>query len=159
MINIGKDSAALPVNSADVQDDIALCRLSLHSLPVGVFTVNSKLKITSFNPRAEEVTGYSAKEAIGRFCGNILHGDVIKIGREVVIWVPGAVEPGDYLSGRETDDIINSWEAGEVRPCCESPLCALIVPAVAFFATPGDGSAACVGGLLRPKGMIAVRRG
>lgn len=74
MINIGKDSAALPVNSADVQDDIALYRFSIHSLPVGVFTVNSELKITSFNPRAEEVTGYSAKEAMGRFCGEILHG-------------------------------------------------------------------------------------
>jgi len=79
MINIGKDSAALPVNGADIQDDIALFRFIIHSLPVGVFTVNSELKITSFNPRAEEVTGYSAKEAMGRFCGEILHGGMCDI--------------------------------------------------------------------------------
>ena len=79
MINIGKDSAALPVNSADVQGDIALFRFIIRSLPVGVFTVNSGLKITSFNPRAEEVTGYSAKEAIGRFCGEILHGGMCNL--------------------------------------------------------------------------------
>ena len=54
--------------------DLTFYRFIIHSLPVGVLTVNSKLKITSFNPWAETVTGYSAKEAMGRYCGDILLG-------------------------------------------------------------------------------------
>jgi two-component system phosphate regulon sensor histidine kinase PhoR len=39
-----------------------------------VVTVDSDLKITSFNPWAETLFGYSAREALGRFCGDVLHG-------------------------------------------------------------------------------------
>ncbi|MGD9041801.1 MAG: PAS domain-containing sensor histidine kinase [Desulfobacteraceae bacterium] len=49
------------------------------SLPVAVITVNSKLEITSFNPRAERLTGYSVKEAMGRYCGEILRGGMCNI--------------------------------------------------------------------------------
>jgi len=49
-------------------------RFIIDSLPVAVLTVNAEFKITGFNPSAEEVTGYSKKEAIGHYCGEILKG-------------------------------------------------------------------------------------
>lgn len=51
----------------------------INSLPVGVLTVDSHLKITGFNPRATEITGYSEKEALGSFCGDVLHGGMCEL--------------------------------------------------------------------------------
>lgn len=48
--------------------------LIIKNMPVGVFTVNRDLKITELNPWAEKVTGYSEKEAVGKYCGEILKG-------------------------------------------------------------------------------------
>jgi two-component system phosphate regulon sensor histidine kinase PhoR len=59
--------------NGDFQDLIFL-KFIIDSLPVAVLTVNSDFKINSFNRWAEEVTGYSAKEAMGQYCGDILHG-------------------------------------------------------------------------------------
>ena len=59
--------------------DLVLYRFILDSLPIAVITVDSGLKITSFNPWAEGVTGYTANEAIGRYCGAILHGGMCEI--------------------------------------------------------------------------------
>ena len=56
--------------------DPAFYEFIIYSLPVAILTVNSKFKITSFNPWAEEVTGYSEKEAIGNFCGELLQGEM-----------------------------------------------------------------------------------
>jgi PAS domain S-box-containing protein len=46
----------------------------LESIPVGVLSVDSHLRITGFNPWAEKITGYSENETLGHFCGEILHG-------------------------------------------------------------------------------------
>ena len=46
----------------------------INSLPTAVLTVDADLKITGFNPWAEKITGYSAIEALGSYCGNILRG-------------------------------------------------------------------------------------
>ncbi len=46
----------------------------LASIPVAVVTMDYDFKITSFNKRAEKLTGYSASEAIGRLCYEILKG-------------------------------------------------------------------------------------
>lgn len=46
----------------------------IDSLPVAIMTVNPELSITGFNRWAEEVTGYSAEEVMGRYCGDILQG-------------------------------------------------------------------------------------
>lgn len=60
-------------NNRDSQE-LVFYKFVIGSLPTAVLTVNSDLKITGFNPCAEKVTGYSAKEAIGKHCGKILQG-------------------------------------------------------------------------------------
>jgi PAS domain S-box-containing protein len=55
-------------------DDLAFYRFIIDSVPIGVVTVDADLRITSLNPWAEALTGYSAEEVLGRFCGDVLHG-------------------------------------------------------------------------------------
>lgn len=43
----------------------------LDSINDGVFTIDFNMRITSFNRAAERITGYSAKEAIGRLCMDV----------------------------------------------------------------------------------------
>jgi PAS domain S-box-containing protein len=52
------------------QNDLGFYRFVIDSLPVGVLTVDSDLKITSLNPWAVKLTGYTAEQALGRFCGD-----------------------------------------------------------------------------------------
>jgi len=54
--------------------DLAFYKFVVDSVPSGVITVDRHLRITGFNPWAERLTGYRAEEAIGSFCGEILHG-------------------------------------------------------------------------------------
>ena len=41
----------------------------LHSMADGVFTLDARGRITSWNPSMEHITGYSASEAMGKPCG------------------------------------------------------------------------------------------
>jgi len=47
--------------------------LILDSIPVAMVTMNGDFKITSFNNLAEHLTGFSAAEALGKSCHEILH--------------------------------------------------------------------------------------
>ncbi|MFC1580441.1 ATP-binding protein [Thermodesulfobacteriota bacterium] len=58
--------------------DLKFYKFIIDSLPTAVITVNADLQITGFNPWAERLTGYSAEEAIGRYCGDILQGGMCK---------------------------------------------------------------------------------
>ena len=49
------------------------CHLILDNIPVAVVTMDADFNITSFNIPAEDLTGYSASEAIGKPCSAILH--------------------------------------------------------------------------------------
>jgi two-component system phosphate regulon sensor histidine kinase PhoR len=60
-------------------DDLAFYKFIIQSLPVAVITVDSELKITGFNQWAEGLTGYSAEEALGLFCGRVLQGGMCRI--------------------------------------------------------------------------------
>ena len=53
-----------------------LLRLVFHSITEAVFTVDPNFIITSFNPAAERITGFSAAEAIGKHCSEVLRADV-----------------------------------------------------------------------------------
>lgn len=63
----------------DPASDVAFSRFVIDSLPVGVLTVNPQMQVTSFNPWAETLTGYSEKEALGHYCGDILQGGMCKL--------------------------------------------------------------------------------
>lgn len=43
----------------------------LNSISEGVFTIDFDMKVTHFNRAAEKITGYTAKEAIGKHCTDI----------------------------------------------------------------------------------------
>jgi len=75
MDNMSKNSLSATGKDEDARNHLAFYRFVIDNLPVAVLTVDSKLKITSFNPWAEEVTGCSAKEALGRYCGDSLQGE------------------------------------------------------------------------------------
>ncbi len=62
----------------DLQDT-SFCNFVIESLPVGVITVNPQRIITSFNPWAGALTGYSEEEALGRYCGELLQGGLCKL--------------------------------------------------------------------------------
>ncbi|MFZ3047718.1 MAG: sigma 54-interacting transcriptional regulator, partial [Desulfatirhabdiaceae bacterium] len=47
----------------------------LDSINEGVFTVNLEWKITTFNRAAEQITGISRKDAIGRACCDVFHAN------------------------------------------------------------------------------------
>ena len=48
----------------------------LGELHIGVFTVNSKRKITSFNRAAQVLTGYKESEVIGKYCHQVFRNDL-----------------------------------------------------------------------------------
>jgi PAS domain S-box-containing protein len=48
----------------------------LNSIADGVFTTDNDGKITFMNKAAEEITGFSSKEAIGRYCFDIFRADI-----------------------------------------------------------------------------------
>jgi len=48
----------------------------LNSIADGVFTTDNEGKITFINKAAEEITGFSSKEAIGHFCFDIFRADI-----------------------------------------------------------------------------------
>jgi PAS domain S-box-containing protein len=52
----------------------------LDSIADGVFTVDRAWRITSFNRAAEEITGISRQEAIGRACFEVFRADVCETG-------------------------------------------------------------------------------
>ena len=51
-------------------------RLILDSIADGVFTVDRKGRITSFNKAAERITGFSREEAVGCFCHEIFRANI-----------------------------------------------------------------------------------
>jgi PAS domain S-box-containing protein len=73
MIRVNRNPGEIKDHSK-VGTDLAFYKFVIQSLPVAVVTVNSELQITDFNPWAEKLTGYSAKEVLGRYCGDILQG-------------------------------------------------------------------------------------
>jgi PAS domain S-box-containing protein len=64
-------------DSRDVHD-LTFYKFAIESLPVAVMTVDQDLRITSFNSFAEEITGYTKEETLGKHCDEILQGELCK---------------------------------------------------------------------------------
>lgn len=60
----------LLVTGSDVERVVA--RAVLESMADGVFTLDWEKKITSFNPAAEQITGWRMEEAVGRSCSDVM---------------------------------------------------------------------------------------
>ncbi|MEW6262614.1 MAG: sigma 54-interacting transcriptional regulator [Thermodesulfobacteriota bacterium] len=48
------------------------------NLAEGVFTINTHWRVTAFNRRAQEITGYDKDEVLGRFCWDIFKSDLCR---------------------------------------------------------------------------------
>lgn len=51
----------------------------VESIPEGVFTIDLKWRIISFNHEAEAITGFSKSEAIGRHCWEVFRSDMCSL--------------------------------------------------------------------------------
>ncbi|MBW2093380.1 MAG: PAS domain S-box protein [Deltaproteobacteria bacterium] len=67
-----KKNIAVP--ERDDSQTLSFYKFVLDSVPVAILTVNADLRITGFNPWAQEITGYSSEEVAGKYCGEILQG-------------------------------------------------------------------------------------
>lgn len=57
-------------------ENLQFFKVILSSIADGVFTVDSRRIITSFNRAAEKITGIPASKAIGKHCSDIFHSDI-----------------------------------------------------------------------------------
>lgn len=74
-------------------DDLVFQKFVIDSVPCAVVTVDSDFKIYSMNRWAEKITGYSSKEAIGHYCGDILRGGMCSVNCPL----KGAMEGGERV--------------------------------------------------------------
>lgn len=100
----------------------------IDSLPLAVVTMDSKFRISGFNPCAEKLTGYSAEEAIGRDCREILRSNLC--GEKCLL---RAVRDPETQSLASRADIIG--KDGKITP--------VRINAAALF----DGRGYCIGGV------------
>lgn len=52
----------------------------LEALPEGIFTINTKWQIAFFNKTAEQITGYTKQEVLGRYCWEVFEADICELG-------------------------------------------------------------------------------
>ncbi|MBU2550522.1 MAG: sigma 54-interacting transcriptional regulator [Proteobacteria bacterium] len=50
------------------------------NLAEGVFTINNRWRITSFNLRAQDLTGFTRDEVLGRYCWDVFQSDLCQTG-------------------------------------------------------------------------------
>jgi len=57
------------------RDKDQLYKHVVNGLPVALFVIDSQFHIVEFNHAAEQITGWSKDEVIGRYCGDVLAGN------------------------------------------------------------------------------------
>ena len=65
---------------SEAPKDLRFFKVILSSIADGVFTVNGRRVITSFNPAAEKITGVPASKAIGKQCFEVFRADCCESG-------------------------------------------------------------------------------
>jgi PAS domain S-box-containing protein len=82
-----RDGTFLPVRGGFPQPDQSPSRMPrlgyealFENLAEGIFTINTRWRITSFNQTAELLTGYSRDEVLGRYCWDIFRSDLCEAG-------------------------------------------------------------------------------
>ena len=80
--SLGKVTQPFGLIHPDSQDisllfeSLSFYKFIVESLPMAIIAVDSELRITLFNPEAENITGFAVEEAVGRKCRDILRGDL-----------------------------------------------------------------------------------
>jgi len=64
------------MNEKCAHQDGTITEVILESISDGVFTVDHHWRITSFNRAAEEITGVSREEAVGRYCWEVFRSNM-----------------------------------------------------------------------------------
>jgi len=112
----------------------------IQSMADGVITVDEQMRITDLNRAAEKITGYSREEALGRYCGEVLHSSMCgqecplrhamnggqavsreasltnRLGQRINIMLTASVlqdDDGNFLGGVETFRDIGQLKAME----------------------------------------------
>ncbi len=67
------------VSSHKLGNDSDATRIILESISDGVFTVDRDWRITSFNRAAEEITGISREEALGKRCSEVFRASMCEV--------------------------------------------------------------------------------
>ncbi|MBI4799833.1 MAG: sigma 54-interacting transcriptional regulator [Desulfarculus sp.] len=79
-----EDFSPLRESGLEIEGPPALHRLGyqslFESLAEGIFTINTRWRITSFNQAAEQITGYRRQEVLGRHCWEIFRSDLCQAG-------------------------------------------------------------------------------
>ncbi len=96
-----KNSTAASGTGAKTVDSMEHMATILNSVADGVFTVDEHMRITSYNRAAEEITGFSREEALGRHCYDIFRTGVCFASCPV----REALETGQPVVNREVDII------------------------------------------------------
>jgi PAS domain S-box-containing protein len=79
-------------------------KIILESISEGVFTVNHKWRITSFNRAAEEITGVSRKDALGEHCWDVFRSNMCETDcamRRTMRQGNSFVDTSTYIVNRE----------------------------------------------------------
>jgi PAS domain S-box-containing protein len=74
----------------------------LESIGEGVFTVDKNFKINFFNKAAENITGYSREEVLGRFCKHIFRSELCYTDCPIAISLKSKKTIYDYESKIQT---------------------------------------------------------
>jgi PAS domain S-box-containing protein len=79
-------------------DVLGAADIILESVSDGVFTVDSQWRITFFNRAAEEITGISRRDALGKRCFEVFHGSMC----EVACALKQTMKSGRPIVGRDS---------------------------------------------------------
>lgn len=83
-------------------------------LAEGVFTINNRWRITSFNRRAQEITGYNREEVLGKYCWDIFKSDLCRSNCPLKVTVETGIRQMDQdvriavKDGRSRSILVNT---------------------------------------------------
>ncbi len=125
-------------NSKKVQHKATLPHIDYHilfeELPEGVFTINTRWRITSFNRTAEKITGYCKEKVIGRHCWDVFHSNLCHKNCPL----SNSLKTGKKLIGKEINIINNegTQQALLVNSCVLRDHDGTVLGAVETFRPP-----------------------
>ncbi len=86
----------------------------LNRLPDGLFTTDHEWRITYFNPAAEKITGFSARDAVGMYCKDVFKNTIC----ETDCALKRAVDEGRDIHNREYE--ISNIDGHQIPIICST---------------------------------------